>query len=713
MTKYPLLMDTEAFDHKPAGQEIAAINQRIANHHVTLSMQEIADAVASGHTVVLADIDGQRKKENLKEQHLVALDFDNTITKNGVKTKTEGSQYTSVEDILNDQWIKKNAAFLYATFSWQDDWQHFRVLFALDRPLTNNNQVKACYEWLLKKYPTADKSTVDSSRLFFGGTEQVEIGYDNVLNTSQIKVTKPKSATKYKTHASASAPKKVTNEQAKEAFTTYLDKEKESLLDYDKALSVIWVLAKAAKTKEISPIIAKELVKDLAMGNDKWEEENTEKFREAMNTSLDDFHTVYSFREKIMGQHFELNDDKIDATDMIKTSKVLVNKMDIKVYNHAVYFRQGNHWMNDTNKMYREITNYVDLKSAQDHELYQQFMKRGELMEANDSVFYNVQFRNGYYLHGDRIIEGQSEFTPYYLDVDYNPNAYNADVDNFLNTIINGRTDVRPIIEEMFGHILMVNKFPHKVFFLVGSKGANGKSTLLEMLNHWLGDYASNISLENFDDPTSVVALEGKMANIGDDIEVKYLDSSSNFKILASGNTITVRPIYSEPYTMRNKATLIFSANGMPSFRDKSGGIARRIVLIPLDANITKPDFNIDEKLATDNAKSYILNLALNGLHRIVENGTQLSYSQTIEANVTNYLVDNNSVLSFVEDMGIDENESQQVVYQEYVNYCKLNGFKHVKKNSFTRELDGQGYESKKKIPFAGAKQIRVYAKKV
>ncbi|MDK6503690.1 DUF5906 domain-containing protein, partial [Lactobacillus crispatus] len=113
---------------------------------------------------------------------------------------------------------------------------------------------------------------------------------------------------------------------------------------------------------------------------------------------------------------------------------------------------------------------------------------------------------------------------------------------------------------------------PHKVFFFIGEKGANGKSTFLEMLNAFAGDLGTNISLENFNDPTSVVELEGHLVNIGDDIDARYLESSSNFKILASGNTLMVRPIYSTPYRMKNKATLIFTANDMPTFKDKTGG---------------------------------------------------------------------------------------------------------------------------------------------
>lgn len=706
--KYPLFVDKRAFTSKPKGREIAEINQRIMACRANLTPKEIADAVSHGQTVVLADLDGERKKANLKSQQIVALDFDNTVVVNGEKQRAP--DYFTVADVAKDPWLKQNAAFIYSTFSWEDDWERFRVVFFLDRPMTKNTQVEAMYKWLLERYPMADHSATDSSRLFFGGREVLEIDFDNVLDTKQVTFKKKKET---KPQAHHVTPKTITNQEAKQAFDDYLEREAERLKDYNNALSVIWCLARAVKTKEISPAIAPEMVEKLAMGNEDWEEENQEKYQEAINTPLEEMHTSYTFAQKIMGVS-AYADDVLSDTDMIKTSKILVEKMDIKVFNHSIYFKKDNHWQTDNSLLIREITKYVDLKAAQDQELIKQFLKRGELIKEDDQSFFNVQFRNKFYLHGDEVVEGESPvFTPYYLDVDYDPDAYNETVDDFLDFIINGRRDVRPVLEEMFGHILMVNKFPHKVFFFIGNKGSNGKSTLLEMVNHWVGEYGSNISLENFEDPTSVVSLEGMMTNVGDDIEIQYLEKSSNFKILASGNTITVRPIYQEPYKMRNRATLIFTANDMPTFKDKTGGIARRLVLIPTDNSVENPDFKLEEKLSTDEAKSYLLNVALAGLQRIVKNGTKLSYSKTVEDNVNTYLVENNSVLSFMEDEGIDETESQKVVYASYKLYCEENGFHPLKKNGFTRTLSEHGYESKRITPVVGSKQIRVYKKDI
>lgn len=170
--------------------------------------------------------------------------------------------------------------------------------------------------------------------------------------------------------------------------------------------------------------------------------------------------------------------------------------------------------------------------------------------------------------------------------------------------------------------------------------------------------------------------LEGKLVNIGDDIDAGYMEKSMNFKTLASGNTIMVRPIYSKPYKLKNKATLIFTANEMPTFKDKSGGIARRVVIIPCDNKVKKSDPKIDEKLSSDNAKSYLLNIALNAMERIINNGGQLSSSETVAKVTEEYFVESDSILTFIHQCGIDENMTTKGVYDEYLKTCEESGSK-------------------------------------
>lgn len=708
---YALHVHAMPFERKPGIREVGSISKTITSEAVDVSQRQLAELVGKqGHTMVLATMNGDRKAENMIQQKVVAIDFDNTETRtdeNGQIIKdekgkaknfrTEGNKYTSIQEALDNPFIQNNASFIYKTFSHQDDWERFRVVFFLDKALINNKQVEMIYKWLMNKYPNADPANKDSSRLFYGGTEFIEVKFGNELKTSQVtfeKKEKPpiNEATSSESVSKKNSVQKLSNEEAIAMMEGYIQREHEHLQDYTNALSAIWVIAKAARTGEISKPIAVDFCNMIALGNDEWADNNFTKYKEAMTKPIHDIKTPYTFAQKFGGLKKE---PTIDPADIIATSKFLVDALDIKLYKNRLFFKTGNHWVSDDNKLLRAVDDYVELKRTQDAEMLAQFMKRAELIE--DEVF-PVQFRNDYMLDGDAIIPHSSEgFTPYLLDVDYDESAYNLDVDNFLDFLTCDRKDLRSVIEEMFGHVLMTQGFPHKVFFYIGEKGSNGKSTFLEMLNSFVGDLGSNIGLENFNDPTSVGELEGKLVNIGDDIDASYLEKSMNFKTLASGNTIMIRPIYQRPYRLKNRATLIFTANDMPTFKDKTGGVSRRLTIIPCDNEVKKADFKIDEKLSTDEAKSYILNLALKGLERIRENGGKLSESNTINAVVEDYIIDSDSVLSFLKEVGVDEDVPQAKVYEDYQNHCDQMGQKPFSHTKFTQRLKGKGYERNQK----------------
>lgn len=699
---YPVHIHHTPYRSKPTN--VPLINQTITDKRTVVSQQRFAELVGrQGHTTVLGIMDGNRKKENFVEQHVVAIDFDNTVIVQGKKQRTTGDDYTSIYDILNNQFVKSQASFIYKTFSYQEDWQRFRLVFFLDEKLVKNEQVEYLYKWLMKKFPNADKANKDSSRLFFGGTEVIEINFNNELKTREVTVEKqdlPNQAIDHTPQKKSVDP--IPNQDAYRLIEEYIERDKKNLTDYNHALSAIWVIGKAAKTGEISPVVAYELAEMLAMGNEKWKAENKVKLKECLNKPLHDIHTNYTFASKFGYQ----SDKTIDKSDIIATSKYLVEQLNIKLYKDRLYFKKDNHWISDRNRLLRAVDEYVELKHSQDNEILHQFSKRAELIEAED---FPIQFKNDFYLENGHVQKGTvTHFTPYYLDVVYDEKMYNKDVDKFLDFLTCDRKDLRQVIEEMLGHILMTSGFPHKVFFFIGEKGANGKSTFLEMLNKFSGDLGTNISLENFSDATSVVELEGHLVNIGDDIDATYLESSSNFKILASGNTIMTRPIYSEPYRLKNKATLIFTANEMPVFKDKTGGISRRMIIIPCDNVVKQADFSIDEKLSTSSAHSYLLNLALAGLRQIGDNGGQISDSQTIKSHVKDYFIETNSVLAFLDDIGIEEALTDKQNYNEYKNFCKELELKPFSKTKFTQLLKDNGYDRVRQMRLGKRRQYYV-----
>lgn len=677
---YQLHVHPIPYRQKPTHQQAGKISLTITENVEAMTPKDISKKLSDGHSVVLGIMDGERNKENLTSQQILMLDFDNTVTVNGVKQRISHEYYVTLNDVLANPWMRQHAAFMYKSFSYTDDWQRFRVVIFLDKLLRTHQEVTSTYEWLMNKYPDADPSPKDCSRIFYGGTEVIEINFDNTWTPEQL-VKKEKSLgnqTKFKNVAA------LTRKQASQMIRAYIDREIDNLQEYGNALSAISVIGKSVLSGEIEEEWARDYVDWLALDKADWKRENQTKLNEFLGKTVDDIYTNYTFREK-----FASTNNK-DEFDVFKFTEELVRNYDIIRYKNKIYAKDGLVWRCDGNKLLRLINQVRQLKRNQDAEVVHQIEKNAVEYEEEIRV---IQLVNNYQIKDGEVRKGASEeFTPYLLDVDYDKEAYNKDVDDFLNFLVMDRPELRLAVEELLGHVLLLRGFPHKVFFLIGEKGANGKSTFLEMLNNFVGDLGSNINLEAFNDNTSVAELEDKLVNIGDDIDASYLDKSMNFKTLASGNTIMVRPIYQQPRKLKNTATLIFTANEMPTFRDKTGGIERRLAIIPCDNVVKEADFGMDEKLSTDNAKSYLLNLALQGVDRIRANGGQLSESDLMKSILRGYMADTDSILGFIEDEGIDQDVDKKVVYQSYCDYCSAIGTKPQKMAALTRKLTSIGY---------------------
>lgn len=168
---------------KPNQYMVKKISNTIMNNLREITIQEFAEELAvNGKTVVLAELSENKlsKMTEILGQELVMLDFDN---------KDEKNLYT-IENLEADSFIQENASFIYRTFSdMYSEIDKFRVVFQLDKLVTDNHEIEQIYQGLFKKYPQADSSVGQTSRMFFGSNAGYEIiDWDNRLDTKTILV---------------------------------------------------------------------------------------------------------------------------------------------------------------------------------------------------------------------------------------------------------------------------------------------------------------------------------------------------------------------------------------------------------------------------------------------------------------------------------------------------------------------------------------------
>lgn len=242
------------------------------------------------------------------------------------------------------------------------------------------------------------------------------------------------------------------------------------------------------------------------------------------------------------------------------------------------------------------------------------------------------------------------------IPVNYDPNAYCADLDKALNKTFCGDREVISLFEEMVGYMLIKNCRFRKGFLFYGG-GSNGKSTILNLLKRFIGEVnCSTIEMEKLSDKFKTAELENKLVNIGDDINRKDITDTGLLKKLFTGESVTVERKNADPFILKSYAKQIFSCNEIPRIADKSHGMYSRLILIPFTATFSSSDEDFDpfieEKITTDEALSYLLNMALRGLRRLLANN-DFTYPACVKNALEVYKTDNSTVLTWVAEENI------------------------------------------------------------
>lgn len=278
----------------------------------------------------------------------------------------------------------------------------------------------------------------------------------------------------------------------------------------------------------------------------------------------------------------------------------------------------------------------------------------------------------------------------------WNPEAKSELVDSTFYSIAQNNEAVVANLWEMFGLALYRGHDVSRMILLQGS-GANGKSTLLDMLRHMLGeDNCFSLSICDLGEKFQLVPTMGKLALIGDDISNDYVNGKACavMKKFVTGDTVNDQYKGGATFQFKPYATLIYSCNEIPKFADGTYGFERRIHPIPLLARFTPSnagfDPNLSEKLKEETCMEYALTKAIEALCRCRANMslTANALSKKMAQEIVN---DNDSVRAFFDGTKSDGTsfvgKTNTSVYASYNSWCKDNGIEPLGKSNFSKKL--------------------------
>jgi len=281
-----------------------------------------------------------------------------------------------------------------------------------------------------------------------------------------------------------------------------------------------------------------------------------------------------------------------------------------------------------------------------------------------------------------------------YIPVNYDPTLTEKDCPvfmNFLHEVLSGNEMYIRNALMLGGYIFDYSLKANKLFFMDGNGGA-GKSTLIDVyLMFWNENQISSLFLDDlvakgFDKESLVTSR----VNVSGEQKRSYLDTEI-LKLVSEGARISISRKFLKTISLRLKAKMIITCNGMPKFSDTSNGIARRLCIttfrnmyVPADEyeehkkkgdlymrtmRIKKQDRTLPERMQKE--KSAIFNVFLKALQELRER--EYMFHSSIKE-IAEFKSDNDTVTEFlINNYILSEHDDAEdwVTLQEIMNHYR------------------------------------------
>lgn len=422
------------------------------------------------------------------------------------------------------------------------------------------------------------------------------------------------------------------------------------------------------------------------------------------------------FRDKVR----ELSGNEINALKQKQAVVIVVNEVaekaelcgfDLAVQNDIVYMYSSGYWNELDKTELKEFLAEAAMKMGYNplecrhytfrNELYLQFMAVSlyPVPESYDDITL-INLRNGTLeISPDGATlrdHSKEDFLTYQLTFDYDPQADCSRWINFLNEMQPDQQGQK-VLQEYAGYIFTNHLKIEKVLVLFGS-GGNGKSVFYDVLSAMIGkDNISNYSLNELDKEHYRAAIHNKVLNYGSEIDGDKINPDI-FKKLASGESISMRHKYGNPFSSEKYAKLIFNCNTLPQVKEFTDAFFRRFLIIPFDQKPKNKDVELAKKIIKEELTG-VLNWIIVGLDRLIKN-KDFSTCQRSEDILQQYRTESDSVAMFIEQESLtpcyDHPIPLKTILYDYRSFCIDNGCKAVGRTKLKTRLEYFGLTNKK-----------------
>jgi putative DNA primase/helicase len=229
--------------------------------------------------------------------------------------------------------------------------------------------------------------------------------------------------------------------------------------------------------------------------------------------------------------------------------------------------------------------------------------------------------------------------------------------------------------------------------------GKNGKSTLVELFQDLLGEYAATTSPDTVMQQKYSSTREYALAELAGVRFIAIAETKRGSELdeavvkqVTGGDTISARPIYGKPFAYRPQFTIWMSTNHKPEIPDGSEAIWDRLKLIPFTQRFdgNKADTSLPQELREE--LSGVLTWAVRGCIDWFANG--LGTSKAVKDATAKYREDTDVHERFISDMcqiGPDRWEWTKDLFTAWEAWCLDEGEDPRSQKDFTTKMKERG----------------------
>lgn len=244
-------------------------------------------------------------------------------------------------------------------------------------------------------------------------------------------------------------------------------------------------------------------------------------------------------------------------------------------------------------------------------------------------------------------------------------------------------------------------------YIFKGFSGANGKSTVISLIERTFGDYVGTLSVSLLTDKRAssnsatpeIIGIKGKRLITFQEPEGNSKLNTGIFKQISGDDTIIARELFKAPVEFKSQSSLIMCCNDLPRIADTDGGTWRRIQVInfgskfcdnPTKENEYPRDPNLKNKF--ESWKPYMMSILIHYYNKGVDEGIEIPEEVAIETK--EYRQDNDIIQQFLEEKTENCVETFTTIKQLYLIFNEwfneVNNFKAMSSTEFRNKLDAK-----------------------